>query len=466
MLQWAEKYGPVYLMYDGTSPTVVVSDYQLIENITQRQNDVFDGRLLTHFQPASDDISNPLNNLMFSRKRDVEAVKKAAAPFFRMKNLQSSIPIIEGKVAKFEELYIGNRNHVTMDAREPCQRLAMDTLCQIAFGIKLHLMDPSDNGHKQGLAIYKQSLATVNNGVVSNSKFDMLIGIFPMFQQFVRILVHILMKFPAGPLAPLNALLGQIKQQTKVSNANNEGKENLLSRLCQFTNFEKNSEEKMTKNGCRMLTPDQLTTNSVMFCLAGFETTSTTASYAIHCLATHPEVQEKLYNEISQKIGENEQLSLENIDTLEYLNACCLEVCRLLPEGIYIVNRMVLEDTCLGGYEIRKDKINQVLVDMFAVHHDENHFGPVDTKQFYPDRFMPGYETYNRAKSSFLAFGLGPRTCPGKNFAMLELKVVLVKLLQKFQFQPPSVDTPKILPVKSHLVMVPDGPVPITFQRR
>ena len=58
-----------------------------------------------------------------------------------------------------------------------------------------------------------------------------------------------------------------------------------------------------------------------------------------------------------------------------------------------------------------------------------------DADEFRPDRFANGVAAVCRpSPHMYMPFGHGPRTCIGQNLAMVELKVVLVRLLSKFAF--------------------------------
>jgi cytochrome P450 len=67
------------------------------------------------------------------------------------------------------------------------------------------------------------------------------------------------------------------------------------------------------------------------------------------------------------------------------------------------------------------------MVSIYATHHDEAHWP--EPERFDPGRFAPGEK---HAPYSFLPFGGGPRNCIGANFARVEARVILARLLQRF----------------------------------
>ena len=70
-----------------------------------------------------------------------------------------------------------------------------------------------------------------------------------------------------------------------------------------------------------------------------------------------------------------------------------------------------------------------MVVDVTTLHLDAKLWGPENTEEFHPLRFAPERK---RNPLAFMPFGNGPRICLGMRFAMLEIKMVLIKLLRGF----------------------------------
>ncbi|KAL0923145.1 hypothetical protein M5K25_007193 [Dendrobium thyrsiflorum] len=106
------------------------------------------------------------------------------------------------------------------------------------------------------------------------------------------------------------------------------------------------------------------------------------------------------------------------------------EVLRLYPPGP-VVSREALQDMKLGGIQLPKG-IN-IFIPVPTMHQDLHIWGP-DAYEFNPKRFEHGVMGACKIPQMYLPFGAGPRTCLGQNFAMVELKLVLALILQKFSF--------------------------------
>jgi len=108
------------------------------------------------------------------------------------------------------------------------------------------------------------------------------------------------------------------------------------------------------------------------------------------------------------------------------------ETLRLFPPASLMM-REVLTDVKIGGLDVPRGTIIQVA--RLMLHQDKDAWGP-DAGEFHPDRFANGVAAACRPAHMYMPFGHGPRTCIGQNLAMVELKVVLVRLLSRFAFAP------------------------------
>jgi cytochrome P450 family 3 subfamily A len=141
----------------------------------------------------------------------------------------------------------------------------------------------------------------------------------------------------------------------------------------------------------------------------------------------HPEIQEKLLKEINQ-FCDNEEITVELIKKITYLDLCIKETLRLWPPGTRL-ERKCENDIYFDGIFIPKDSI--VIIPSYSVQRDSNNFE--NPNCFIPERFLPE-NVHNIKPGTYFPFGDGPRICVANRFAELALKLCVVKMVLRFKF--------------------------------
>lgn len=107
------------------------------------------------------------------------------------------------------------------------------------------------------------------------------------------------------------------------------------------------------------------------------------------------------------------------------------EVLRLYPP-FFINARYTCKETKLG--EVTFPEGVQLLLPIISIHHDHDVWGD-DADEFRPQRFSKGISSASKDQLAFFPFGWGPRVCPGQSFALIEAKMALTMILQRFSFE-------------------------------
>ncbi|CAF1151823.1 unnamed protein product [Adineta steineri] len=186
------------------------------------------------------------------------------------------------------------------------------------------------------------------------------------------------------------------------------------------------------------LTREEIISNMFNFMVAGYETTSTALACATYELARHPEVLEKLQTEIDQlPLCSDEGCDKETkiypdydiVAQMPYMDMFISEVLRMYPINNQGIQRCAFEDTMVQGIKIEKGTL--VHADIYSVHYDRELWGPEDPYLFLPER-----HGIKRHPMAYLPFGAGPRHCVGIRFALIEMKILLVRLLREYSILP------------------------------
>ncbi|WOK96739.1 Cytochrome P450 [Canna indica] len=162
---------------------------------------------------------------------------------------------------------------------------------------------------------------------------------------------------------------------------------------------------------------------------AGHETIAVTATWCLMLLASYPEWQDRVRDEVLE-VCQGEFPTFDILRKSKTLTMVIQETLRLYPPSAFMV-REALQNIKLGDIQIPKGITISTPISL--LHHDPDNWGS-DADMFKPDRFSRGIAGACRFPSNYIPFGTGMRTCAGQNFAMVELKVVLSMLLSKFTF--------------------------------
>ncbi|XP_012055181.1 PREDICTED: cytochrome P450 4g15 [Atta cephalotes] len=167
--------------------------------------------------------------------------------------------------------------------------------------------------------------------------------------------------------------------------------------------------------------------DTIMF--EGHDTTAAASSFFLSMMGCHPDIQEKVIQELDEIFGDSDRPATFQ-DTLEmkYLERCLMETLRMYPP-VPIIARTIKTDLKLvsGDYTIPAG--STVIVTTFKMHRQPNIYP--NPEVFDPDNFLPE-KTANRHYYAFVPFSAGPRSCVGRKYAMLKLKIILSTIMRNY----------------------------------
>ncbi|KAL3364202.1 hypothetical protein AABB24_013120 [Solanum stoloniferum] len=167
-----------------------------------------------------------------------------------------------------------------------------------------------------------------------------------------------------------------------------------------------------------------------LFYFAGQETTSVLLVWTMILLCLHPEWQARAREEVLQVIG-NEKTNFEGLSRLKIVTMILYETLRLFPP-VPTYRRRNKDEVKLGELSLPAGVL--LFIPTVLIHYDKELWGE-DAKEFKPERFSEGLLKATKGHLSFIPFSGGPRVCIGQNFAMMEAKMAIAMILQKFSFE-------------------------------
>ncbi len=209
------------------------------------------------------------------------------------------------------------------------------------------------------------------------------------------------------------------------------------------------------ESGTERMSDDDLRDEVMTLFLAGHETIATTMSWTWMLLHRHPEVAERVRTEALEVLG-GRAPGFEDLPRLAYTGQVIDESMRVYPP-VWMVERAALEEDRLGPWRIPPRTI--VGVSPWIMHRHRALWP--DPLRFDPDRFAPE-RAEARHKYAFLPFGAGPRICIGNHFALMEAKIILATVIQRYTVE---VTRPERVAIDPRVTLRPKDGMPGRLHR-
>lgn len=204
------------------------------------------------------------------------------------------------------------------------------------------------------------------------------------------------------------------------------------------------------------MTEDQLRSEALTFLVAGHETTATALTWTWFLLASHASIRQRVRTEVASVL-QGRLPTIEDVSHLTTTRMVIEESMRLYPP-IWALAREAAEEDEIDGYRIPAR--STVLVSPFVTHRHPEYWERPEV--FDPDRFT-AEQVAQRPKSAYFPFLGGPHQCIGNEFAMLEMRLIIAMVLQRFDVEllPGQAIQPK-----ASITLRPSGPIRVTLTVR
>lgn len=227
-----------------------------------------------------------------------------------------------------------------------------------------------------------------------------------------------------------------------------ETKEDLLSMLI---------EAKDADDDSKGLSDNEIRDQIMTLLFTGQDPIGNTLSWFWWLMASHPEQQAKLQQEIDEVIGTRSP-TFADIPNLRFTDQLLKETLRLYP-AIWTMARRALEDLELNDVRVPADSL--IVASQWLIHRDERWFkSPHD---FLPDRWTSAFKE-QLPRFAYFPFGGGARSCIGENFAHMEMLIVIATIAREWSFEIPQ-GSRNILP-QARITLHPDQPIKLKLRRR
>lgn len=202
------------------------------------------------------------------------------------------------------------------------------------------------------------------------------------------------------------------------------------------------------------MTIEEIAAQAFLFLLAGFETSSSVATFAVYEMAINLDMQDRVRTEINEVLKKHDdKLTYDSIFEMKYLDMIFKETLRKYPV-LDMQIRYCVKDYQVTGTDLVIPEKTMVFVSSGALHHDERFFENPD--KFDPERFLPENEK-NIQSYAYIPFSEGPRICIGSRFGIMQTKIILINIIRNFKLSPCDKTPIPMKFVPNHAFQSPQG---------
>ncbi|XP_065118157.1 cytochrome P450 3A30-like [Paramisgurnus dabryanus] len=437
----AKKYGKVWGIFDGRLPILMVTDLEMIKAIMVKEcYSTFTNRRDT-FEALAGPFADGVSIVKDERWK---RIRSSLSPYFTSGRLKEIFPIAETHAERFIKNMMKRDLEQSVKIKDAVASYSLDVVTSSSFSVDIDSINNPDDPFVGNIKKFFQF-----------NFFSPLFWLIALFPSAGNILAKMgITLFSRSSIDFFYSALKKIKDE---HNKESSGRVDFLKLMIQSQISDDQAEKTTSDQPVKGLTDHEILSQSFIFILGGYETTSTTLSFLLYNLATNPDSLQKLVEEIDANFPVNTPNTYEALMKMDYLEMCINESMRLLPTAPRL-ERLCKKTVEINGVTIPENTL--VAIPTYVLNRDPDLWE--SPEEFRPERFSP--ESKSEVNQYvFMPFGLGPRNCIGMRFALMIMKLLVVKLLQNF-----SVETCKEtqIPLELNPMFQPKVPITLKFTPR
>ena len=433
MERWAREYGPLFKVRLARATILVVADHALFGAIMKDRPNGF------RRTPMLGAISNELGlpqGLFSAEGDDWLRQRRMVMASFAPGHVRSYFPSLVKVTLRLKERWnAAAQIEQPINLQADLMRFTVDAIAGLAFGKDINTLQAGED-------VIQRHLDKVLPAV-----FKRIFSIVPVWRYVKRASDRELEASVAVIKSTIEDFVAQARGRLRDDPGLREQPRNLLEAMIVAAD--------QPESG---LGDRQVVGNVLTMLLAGEDTTANTLAWMIHLLKQNPQALQRVQDEVRALAPDPAQFTMEMMDSLVFLEACASETMRLKPVGPFLPLQ-ALRDTQVGDVAVARGDIIWGVMRHDSVR--EPYFAKPDA--FMPERWLADAPNplSTEAKRAAMPFGSGPRMCPGRYLALLEMKMAMAMLLSSFEIE--AVDTPDGKPAQE-LMAFTMNPVGLTMR--
>jgi len=394
----AQRYGPLFRMSVGRQPILVVTDTALISAVLRDRPDGFRRPSVT--AEASDELGGE-RGVFLAEGTAWRNQRKMVMQAFAPHAIKAYFPLLARVGARLQARWVqAAQEDRSIALNADLKRYTVDVIAGLAFGEEVNTIEHGDD-------VVQQQLELIMEGMSRRSLIP-----FP-YWRYVKLPFD--RRLEAAVLAmreATNGFIAKARQRMQDDPSRAAKPQNMLEAMLAAADQEGSGIDQNAVIG-----------NVSTMLLAGEDTTSSALSWLAWLLAQHPSALRRAQEEVRRVAPDPANFTIEQMDQLEFVDACAHEAMRLKPPAPFIplqANR----DCAVGDVQVPKDSVVWCVLRHDSVAESKLH----NAAGFDPQRWLDS----GNVRQLAMPFGSGPRLCPGRYLSLLEIKVAMACLLGRF----------------------------------
>ncbi|EXJ74386.1 uncharacterized protein A1O5_02682 [Cladophialophora psammophila CBS 110553] len=441
-----KKCGPAFILVTAGSNELSLMDPELASEVLKRIKDFpntdIGGVILNIFGPSL--ITSDGENWARQRRLIAPNINEKISGLVFGESCRQAREMLAS--------YMDDLRGVTDDTMRGMKQIAINVLGTAGFGISQPWKEEKSSRPKGYRMTYMEATKTVVESIIEAAVMPAKLLTLPIFAPSWQNIGHAKNEFPLHTREML-------ENERKLQYDSPEPRSNLMSMLVRLSDSSKPNGDLHSKAGelsksSQVLSEEEILGNLFIFTSAGFDTTANTMAYALALLATYPEWQDWLYEEINTVVGARGAENLEYAEIYPRLPRCLalmLETMRFFPPLTHIAKQtnsthdVSITTTSGKSYYIPTNTI--IYINTVSLHLDPRTWGD-DATTFRPSRWLVSPDTapsrtsaeYTIAQNikspprgTFLPWSAGPRVCPGQKMSQVEFVSVFMTIFGKYR---------------------------------
>lgn len=400
--QWCRDYGPVFRLRLGPGRAVVIGDHELVAKVLRDRPDGF--RRTARFEQVWTELG--LKTGVFSANGDTwRRQRRMVMAGFDPGSVRRYHPALRRVASRLADRWQrAAHDGLTIDLQADLMRYTVDAIAGLAFGHEVNTLESDEDVIQQHL------------NRLFPTAFKRLFAPFPLWRWFPSAADRRLAASVVEVDAAVDGFVVAARSRLRADPALRAQPANLLEAMLVAADAPDSG-----------MDDRQVAGNVLTMLLAGEDTTANTVAWMVHLLWQNPQALAKATAEVREVCPGGDVPSVEQLGRLDYVEACAHETMRLKP--VAPQNGMeALRDTVLGDVQIETGMLVIAMMRRDSV--SEAHVP--DAASFLPERWLAEAEPARRIS---MPFGAGPRICPGRYLALVEMKVAMAVLLGRFDIE-------------------------------